>query len=241
MPIHDWTRVTPGTFHDFHHAWIEQIKRTLNDGRMPADCFAMAEQRVDGPIADVLTLRRRTPSNRKRDDQQGGVALAEPLPKARIVERADEFVYADKANRIVIKLKQGDVIAVVEIMSPGNKSSASALRSFVDKAIEFIQRGVHLMVVDLFPPTKRDPFGIHAAIWDQIVDTRREPPDKPLTIVSYDCGSSKVAYVEPVDIGDALPEMPLILASDCYVQVPLETTYQQAWGVFPEALKEELQ
>ena len=27
MPIHDWSRVDAGIFHDFHHAWIEQIKR----------------------------------------------------------------------------------------------------------------------------------------------------------------------------------------------------------------------
>ncbi len=27
MPVHDWTRVEAGIFHDFHHAWIEEIKR----------------------------------------------------------------------------------------------------------------------------------------------------------------------------------------------------------------------
>jgi hypothetical protein len=27
MPIHDWSRVDAGIFHDFHHAWIEQLKR----------------------------------------------------------------------------------------------------------------------------------------------------------------------------------------------------------------------
>ena len=30
MPIHDWTRVPAGIFHDFHHGWIEEAKRALN-------------------------------------------------------------------------------------------------------------------------------------------------------------------------------------------------------------------
>lgn len=30
MPIHDWTKVNAGIFHDFHHDWITMIKRALN-------------------------------------------------------------------------------------------------------------------------------------------------------------------------------------------------------------------
>jgi hypothetical protein len=44
MPIHDWTRVEAGIFHDFHHGWIEEIKRTLNAGLLPDDYYALAEQ-----------------------------------------------------------------------------------------------------------------------------------------------------------------------------------------------------
>ena len=44
MPIHDWTRVDTGIFHDFHHAWIEELKRGLNRGLLPPDHYALAEQ-----------------------------------------------------------------------------------------------------------------------------------------------------------------------------------------------------
>jgi hypothetical protein len=30
MPMHDWTRVSAGTYHDFHNAWITHIKEALN-------------------------------------------------------------------------------------------------------------------------------------------------------------------------------------------------------------------
>src|SRR5437879_6025883 len=56
MPIHDWTRVTAGTWHDFHLAWIAEIRTALNSGILPADYYAQAEQ-VAGPLGpDVLTL-----------------------------------------------------------------------------------------------------------------------------------------------------------------------------------------
>jgi hypothetical protein len=32
MPIHDWTRVRAGTRHDFHAAWIAEIRTTLKSG-----------------------------------------------------------------------------------------------------------------------------------------------------------------------------------------------------------------
>jgi hypothetical protein len=30
MPLHDWTRVEAGVFHDFHATWIPEIKKRLN-------------------------------------------------------------------------------------------------------------------------------------------------------------------------------------------------------------------
>ncbi len=48
MPVHDWTRVIAGTFHDFHHEWIMAIKRTLNSGLLPSEYYAMAEQITGG-------------------------------------------------------------------------------------------------------------------------------------------------------------------------------------------------
>src|SRR5579884_3344010 len=59
MPIHDWSRVGAGIFHDFHHAWIEEIKRALNGGLLPDTYYALAEQHAAGFGPDVLTLQGR--------------------------------------------------------------------------------------------------------------------------------------------------------------------------------------
>ena len=61
MPIHDWTRVTAGTWHDFHLAWIAEIRNALNGGRLPPSYYAQAEQ-IAGPMGpDVLTLQTPDP------------------------------------------------------------------------------------------------------------------------------------------------------------------------------------
>jgi hypothetical protein len=47
MPIHDWTRVSDGTFHGFHVAWIAEIRNVLNGGLLPPNYYAQAEQIVN--------------------------------------------------------------------------------------------------------------------------------------------------------------------------------------------------
>jgi hypothetical protein len=97
---------------------------------------------------------------------------------------------------------------------------------------------VNLLVVDLFPPSERDPQGIHKAICGEIGDRPFElPPDKPLTLASYRAFPIKTAYVEPVAVGDDLPEIPLFLTAETYIHPPLEEAYRTAWAVFPSVFK----
>jgi uncharacterized protein DUF4058 len=206
MPIHDWTRVDAGLFHDFHQDWTIELRRSLNAGRLP--------------VGYVAT----TP------------------PQAWFIGEVEEDTYARRANRIRIQHRHGEVVAVIEIVSPGNKSSANALRTFVRKAADLISQGIHLLMVDLFPPSDRDPQGIHKAIWDEITDRPFElPADKHLTVVAYRAVPTKMAYVEPMAVGDDLPGLPIFLTEDEYVPAPLEETYRASWAVFPADFKELLE
>jgi hypothetical protein len=63
MPIHDWTRVSAGIFHDFHQGWTIEIRNRLNSGVLPAGYYALADQRVSGPEPDVVALRLRGPES----------------------------------------------------------------------------------------------------------------------------------------------------------------------------------
>jgi hypothetical protein len=234
MPIHDWTRVRPNRFHDFHQSWTIAIRNALNAGLLPRGYFAMVEQSAGGPEPDVVALELSPPAR----PEPGGLAVDLHPPQARFVTRSEADGYARRANRLTIRHPDGDVVAVVEIVSPGNKSSQHAIRAFAAKAVEFLQARVHLLIVDLFPPSRRDPQGIHPVIWDRIHEEPFTlPPDKPLTLAAYKAGPELVAYVEPVAVGDSLPDMPLFLTADRYVPCPLEATYRTAWEQFPAPLR----
>jgi hypothetical protein len=251
MPIHDWTRVPAGIFHDFHHEWIATIKHALNAGVLPPGYYALAEQVAAGLGPDVLTLESvsRVPpraGNGEAADEQGseagGVALAIAPPKVRFTASCETEQYARKRSRIAVRHASDDrVVAVLEILSPGNKSSRHALRSFVEKAIEFLDAGVHLLVLDLFPPGRFDPQGIHGAIWSEMdSDDFRLPSGQPLTLVAYSAGDVKQAFIEPVTPRDPLPDMPLFLEPRRYVPVPLEECYQTAFAAVPQRWQPEL-
>jgi hypothetical protein len=250
MPIHDWTRVDAGIFHDFQLSWISTLKRALNQGLLPPDYYALAEQVAGGLHPDMLTLERNrfaSPSaggngSAEASATNNGIALAVAPPRVRFTASTKEQSYARKRNRIAIRHVSDDrVVALIEIVSPGNKATRHALRSFVEKAVEFLEAGIHLLVLDLFPPEPRDPQGIHAAIWSEIVeDDFQLPPDKPLTLASYSAGDVIRAFIEPAAVADELPSMPLFLEAEVYVPVPLETTYRNAFAAVPNRWRDEL-
>jgi hypothetical protein len=214
------------------------LRNALNERILPDGYFAMVEQRAGGPIADVLALEMRLPPGPADEGAGGGLAVAMSPPQAQVTRRTEAEIYSARANRIAVRHRHGKVIAVVEILSPGNKHSSAELRAFVEKSADLIQQGVHMLVIDLFLPTPRDPDGMAKAIWDQFeVEPMELPPGKLLTISSFDAGSARAMYVNFAGVGDVLPDAPLFLRPEIYVYAPLESSYQEAWRSFPAPLK----
>ncbi len=241
MPFQNWSLVPSGLFHDFHQSWSIRIKDALNSGRLPPGLAALVEQRSGPREADVLAIEGLSKRSWPDSESVGGLAtLARPVtrPVTSIVQRSSREIDSARANRIVVKHHLGRIIAVIEIMSPGNKDSRAALRDFVEKTIDFVRAGIHVLVVDLFPPSPRDPGGIHQAIWEEMTgEDFTFPAGKDRTLVSYDAGDERTAYVEPIGLGDVLPDMPLFLSEALHVMVPLESSYQATWEASPEMMR----
>ena len=250
MPIHDWTRVDAGIFHHFHQRWIGVITDVLNQRLLPREYYALSEKQGAGFEPDVLTLKASEAPQPDDDGSQpplarqvgygdadsaaaGGVLISEP--SVRITAETDLEFYRRKQNVAAVRHVSGDhLVAIVEIVSKGNKSGRKAIDDFVRKAAEFLSHQVHLLILDLQPPTARDPQGIHGAIWDEVAGQEYlRPTDKPLTLASYESGAGVRAFIEPVGVGDALIDMPLYLHPGRYVAVPLEETYRLAFESVP--------
>lgn len=241
MAIHDWSKVTAGTFHHFHQAWITSLSDALNGHVLPEGYYAMAEQVIGGAHPDVVALEEYQPSSGRSDVKEpsdaadAALALAIHPPRVRYTLEAEEMLYAMKANQIAIYHSSGDrVVALVEIISSGNKRSQVAVNHVLEKLTAALAHGRHLLVIDLHRAGKHDPDGLHAAFWGTTPGVSKE---QPCSLAAYRADVPPTAYFEPIAIGAVLPDMPLFLTRDHYVNAPLEMTYQAAWHSVPKRWK----
>jgi Protein of unknown function (DUF4058) len=240
MPAHDWTKVPAGIFHHFYLEWIAAIAHALNHDLLPKGSYALAEQYagVFGP--DVRTLQAPTRPGRKLS---GGAAAVLTKPRQKPVAQTEMEFYRAKQKTVTVRqVSDDEVVALVEIVSPGNESQRGRFRELIEKAAAFLDQRVHLSLIDVFPPGRRDPHGIHAAIWEEISGEERELPrgKKNRLVASYECDGLVQAYVTYFSVGDRLPDMPLFLQAGGCVEVPLEATYKQAFAEVPGRWRDEL-
>ncbi len=222
----------------------------LNMRLLPEAYYALAEQQGAGFEPDILTLKTKDatvpdgdrapapaaqPAGRDEAFRAPGDGVLVAEPRVRVMAETDLEFYRRRQNVVAVRHVSGDhLVAIVEIVSKGNKSGRKAFNDFVRKATEFLAHEVHLLILDLQPPTPRDPQGIHGAIWDEVAGQEyARPADKPMTLAAYESGPVVRAFVEPVGMGDRLIDMPLFLDPGRYVAVPLEETYQLAFDSVP--------
>ncbi|MBC7964791.1 MAG: hypothetical protein H7Z17_02605, partial [Fuerstia sp.] len=135
MQIHDWTRVTAGTFHHFHSLWIADISRSLNQGLLPPGFYSMAEHHAGHTVPDILTLTSPEWTTHDQvessgenyvlgghsddDPPQGAVALADAPPQVTVRSVVSEScVFRVKRRTISIRQDQNfRVVAMFDIIS----------------------------------------------------------------------------------------------------------------------------
>lgn len=130
---------------------------------------------------------------------------------------------------------QGDdmrLVAVVELVSPGNKDRPATRLAFAAKSAAYLQRGVGLVVVD-FVTSKH--FNLHNELLPLLnVDSGCAMADtRHLYVVSYrpiQKGDASLIETWPFDleVGSALPRVPFCLRRFRAIPLDLETLYEVA-------------
>ena len=172
MSVHDWSRVEAGIFHHFHHVWLVHLCDALNNTCLPPGYYALIQ-----PVSCVPLV----PS-------PGEAVTRLPVPPpARFTAPLGIDEHLRQQKSVVIYHSEDErIIAVIEVVAPGNKNSRYGMRSFVERAVVAVLRGIHLLILDLVPPGPRDPKGIHPLIQAEFCEDSYEPPaGKPLTLVAY--------------------------------------------------------
>lgn len=211
MPIHDWS-LTPGwLWHQMQLGWSLALSDACNR-LLPSGYYALIEYAAAPPDSP----------------------LSFDIPDAAFEGLDDESFAAAKRRSVAVRRsKDHRKIALIEVLGPADNHAGSRA-NFATKAKALFDRGIHLLVIDPFPPTKRDPNGVHGAIWERMTEREfAQPADRPLTAAAYCSGEELTAFVDPLAVGEAWPDKPLFLDAERYVSVPLEATYQAAWQTFP--------
>ena len=152
MPLHDWSRVESGIFHDVHTAWITEIRNKLNAGLLPENYYALAEQHAGDYIADTLALHvpptpeELSPPVFAGDETGGGTALAEAPPRISQHEKIELDIIEIQRFLSIRHLSSHRVVALLEIVSPGNKNNQARYETFVHKTVDAVRRRVNVLM-----------------------------------------------------------------------------------------------
>lgn len=238
MPVHDWSQLDIGDFHDFHNGWAIAIRQAINGGILPEGYEARSDNYINGVEPDFSVTEE--PIDSPRSKVGGLVTLA--APKARQFAVTATEAYVRRQKRVVVRRADDRrPVAAIELVSWGNKAGAREFRRFLTKCVDHLLDGLHLLVIDLQKPSRRDPKGIHAAIWAELSDKAYKTiPGKNRTVVSYEAGEEVAAFINPLAVGDDLPDAALFLDPGFQVFVPLEETYRTALKGLPASVAKAL-
>lgn len=233
MPLHDWTRATDNVFHNFHVHWIVELGDALNSGLLPEGYLARAEEYLGPFPADVLALE--TGSGGTPPSLGGASGL---VPTTTI---APAHLDVWRQRRIAIfSARDERRVAVIEVVSPGNKDSERRASQFRDKVLECLGSGLHVLLLDVLPATRPAP-GFGAAV----AETLGSPsaPREGRCVTSFEVQPQPPVvrvYHQPFALGAALPSAPLFLEVGRHVTVPLDDTYARSFARLPRVDRERL-
>ena len=156
----------PAFFMTFTRSGPVRFGNALNEGLLPDGYCALAEQHAGRAIADVLTLHE-SPEPQKPAWLPPDTGGSQLLKRRRAVWRKQRLEPAALARRrsLAIRHVSGHrLIALIEIISPANKDRSPHIDELVSKAVSALERGVHVLLIDLFPPGPQGPSGIHGCV-----------------------------------------------------------------------------
>jgi hypothetical protein len=185
-----------------HGSWVVELHRWLKS-RLPPG-FRSALAMVPAPSAgDLLAME---------PDEKVGLALGE-------------------AERAIHVHHGGNLVAVLELLSPANKDRPDKRRRTTDRYVGYLLNGIHVLLVDVHPRPPGFSFADDLAAVLEYVTPALPPP----FAVSYrvggrdpELGQDLHVWRRALAVGQPLPTLPLPLTRELAVRVDLESTYARA-------------
>jgi hypothetical protein len=225
-PLHGWE--------SFHARWAVALADAFNL-LLPRRYLAEVQIHIGRQVeADVAEFELPSPIIAEHENgSAGGVAVEVQTWAPPIAAQTVNLVFPDDIEVEVFDLRDGKrLVAVIELISPGNKDRDDARRAFAAKCVAYLQRGIGLIVVDIV--TIRGG-NLHHEVLDLLGQAEGSvlPADTELYAVAYRpahrAGKNQLdLWPAPLALGQPLPLLPLALRGAFFVPVDLEGTYSEA-------------
>jgi hypothetical protein len=236
MPLRDHFRPpvwTHSSWEGFHGMWPATM--VLQLARVLPDDFT-AEPRVHlGTYFEIDVCAY------EKDEQgapgwtsasgAGGVATATWAPPQPTLAIDADLTEQYEYEVLVYDQSRGrQLVAAVEIVSPGNKDRPENRRAFVAKCAALLQKRVCVSIVDLV--TTRQ-FNLYTDLLD-LIDRSDPAFALPPATYAVTCRGRKVGdkprletWAYPLLVGQPLPTLPIWLTDDLAVALDLEASYDE--------------
>jgi hypothetical protein len=213
--------------------WAGAIADALNQGLLPEGYFAEEHAHVGARVEiDVATF-----TDGKAEaaaSETGGVAT---VPARVWAPPAPAFVmpaaFPDRFEVLIFEMEGGaNLVAAIELISPANKDRASHRQAFAVKCASYLQEGIGLLVIDIVTSRQANLHNdmIRLLGHDSALAL---PADVMLYAVAYrpivrDKQEQIDVWPANLEVGKALPVMPLALTAELSLPIDLEKTYVAA-------------
>lgn len=228
-PVKDFT-----TWNEFHGQWPGEIVRQLTTILPPG--FRAGPKVYLGTSFEVdigtFDLDERDPDRGfDADSSDGGTATLTTVAPTLTMEA--DALGADEYEVRLYDVEMGrQLVAAIELVSPGNKDRPEAREQFVAKVKALLQQGVCVSIVDLVTIRQAN---LYAEFLETLgrVDTRAGVPDiYAVTLRTRKAGKRLRrtvldAWNYPMAVGQPLPTLPIWLGPNLRIELPLETSYQE--------------
>jgi hypothetical protein len=215
-----------------HTGWISELAKRLNS-ILPPGYIALDTMSIGGGLEIDIGIEEEEDPLPPTPSATGGTAVATaravyaPPPVTGTVR----YEFPDTMEIRVTSEDTGQLVGAVEFVSPGNKDRGAKRDMFLAKCLDYLAGGACVVVVDVIAARKAN---LHNEIVTRLgADTLALPDAVSLYAATYRPIIRKKkmnvdVWVNPLQIGEVIPTMPLRIVAGLFVPVELEETYAAA-------------
>ena len=236
MPLRDHFRPPVSTrvsWEEIHGMWPARIVLQLHTV-LPKGYVAGPKIHAGSQVEiDVATFEQDDAPRLQSSEEDGGVATATWAPPEPTVAVETEVPDYDEYEVCIYDAERGrQLVAAIELVSPGNKDRPEKRNAFVGKCAALLQKGVAVSIVDVVTPRQ---FNLYAELLQFLgqndptlgeplphlyaASCRWRPLDKRMVLQTWS---------HTLTLGQPLPTLPLWLTEKLAVPLDLEQSYEQA-------------